>query len=358
MTAASAPQPLDVVVMGLSITSSWGNGHAVTYRGLVRELTARGHRVTFLERDLPWYADNRDLPRPPWGRTEIYRSLPELKDRFTPALRGADVVILGSYVPDAIEVARWVFAEAKGRTAFYDIDTPVTLARLEADACEYLTRDLVPRFDVYLSFTGGPTLRRIEREFGARRAVPLHCAVDADHYRPETREPLWDLGYIGTYSSDRQPALERLLLEPARRWGEGRFVVAGPQYPRDLRWPSNVARMEHVAPSQHVSFYNAQRFALNVTRADMVRAGWSPSVRLFESAACGTPVVSDVWEGIDAFFEPGREILLAESTEEALELVRGMPEAERRRIAEAARARVLREHTAAHRVRELEGYLA
>jgi len=353
-----SPPSLDVVVLGLSITSSWGNGHAVTYRGLVRELAARGHRVLFLERDLPWYADNRDLPRPPWGRTELYRGVPELQDRFTRAIRAADLVVLGSYVPDAIATAGWIFAEAKGRTAFYDIDTPVTLARLETDACEYLTRALVPRFDLYLSFTGGPTLRRLERDFGARRAVPLHCAVDAEHYRPEPREALWDLGYIGTYGADRQPALERLLVEPARRWREGRFVVAGPQYPRELRWPPNVARMEHVAPSQHVSFYNAQRFALNVTRADMVRAGWSPSVRLFESAACGTPVVSDRWPGLEAFFEPGREILLAESPEEALEIVRATPEETRRRMGEAARARVLREHTAAHRVRELEGYLA
>jgi spore maturation protein CgeB len=355
---SAPPRSLEVVLLGLSITSSWGNGHAVTYRGLVRELSARGHRVLFLERDLPWYADNRDLPRPPFGRTEIYRSLPELQDRFTPAVRRADAVILGSYVPDALAVAEWALGEARGRTAFYDIDTPVTLARLETDSCEYLTRALVPRFDLYLSFTGGPTLRRLERDFGARRAVALHCAVDADHYRPEPRAPRWDLGYLGTYSDDRQPALERLLLEPARRWREGRFVVAGPQYPRELRWPGNVARMEHVAPSQHPSFYAAQRFALNVTRADMVRAGWSPSVRLFEAAACATPIVSDAWDGLEAFFAPGREILLARTTEEALEIVRDTPEAERRRVGEAARARVLREHTAAHRARELEGHLA
>jgi spore maturation protein CgeB len=330
----------------------------VTYRGLVRELAARGHSVLFLERDLPWYADNRDLPRPPWGRTELYRSVPELQDRFTRAVRGADLVVLGSYVPEAIAIGAWILDEAEGRTAFYDIDTPVTLARLERDECEYLTRALVRRYDLYLSFTGGPTLRRIERDLGARRAVPLHCGVDPDHYRPEPRDLLWDLGYLGTFSADRQPALERLLVEPARRWSEGRFVVAGPQYPREVRWPGNVARMEHVAPSQHVSFYNAQRFALNVTRADMVRAGWSPSVRLFEAAACGTPVVSDAWEGIETFFVPGREILIARSAEEALELVRATPEPTRHRIAEAARARVLREHTAAHRVRELEGYLA
>jgi spore maturation protein CgeB len=350
--------PLDLLVLGLSITSSWGNGHAVTYRGLVSELARRGHRVTFLERDLPWYADNRDLPRPPWGRTELYRGLEDLRDRFERAVRDADLVIVGSYVPQGIEVGAWVTSVARGRTAFYDIDTPVTLARLERDACEYLSRDLVPRYHLYLSFTGGPTLRRIERDFGARAARPLYCGADAGQYRPEPREPLWDLGYLGTYSEDRQPALERLLVAPARRWRDGRFVVAGPQYPRDLRWPRNVARMEHLAPPQHVPFYNAQRFTLNVTRRDMVEAGWSPSVRLFEAAACGTPVVSDAWPGIEAFFAPGREILLAGSAEEALAIVRDTPESRRARIGAAARARVLAEHTAAHRARELEGYLA
>jgi spore maturation protein CgeB len=351
-------RPLDVVVLGLSITSSWGNGHAVTYRSLVRGLAARGHRVLFLERDLPWYAENRDLPRPPFCRTELYRSVAELQDRFAAAVRDADLVMIGSYVPDAVAIGEWVVDLARAQTAFYDIDTPVTVARLATDACEYLSRALLPRYDLYLSFTGGPILSWIERELGAQRALPLHCGVDAEHYRPQERERLWDLGYIGTYSADRQPTLDRLLLEPARRWREGRFVVAGPQYPKELRWPRNVARLEHVSPAEHAAFYAAQRFALNVTRADMVRAGWSPSVRLFEAAACATPVISDPWEGLDTFFTDGEEILIARSAEEALALVRDTPESVRARIGAAARRRVLAEHTALHRAAALEGYLA
>jgi spore maturation protein CgeB len=349
---------MNIVLLGLSITSSWGNGHAVTYRGLVRELSRLGHRVLFLEREVPWYADNRDLPRPPWGRTEIYRGMAELDDRFRREVAGADVVIQGSYVPEGVAVGEWLVATAKGQKAFYDIDTPVTLARLARGDCDYLSRALVPRFDLYLSFTGGPTLRRIEDELGARAARVLYCSVDPEHYRPEPHVPLWDLGYLGTYSEDRQPALERLLLTPARRWREGRFAVAGPQYPRELRWPQNVARMEHLAPPQHVSFYNAQRYTLNVTRRDMVEAGWSPSVRLFEAAACGTPVLSDVWEGLEAVFVPGEEILLARTSEEALEVVRSLPEEVRLAVGAAARARVLKEHTAAHRARQLEEFLA
>jgi spore maturation protein CgeB len=354
----SAAAPLDVLFLGLSITSSWGNGHATTYRGLVRELVRRGHRVTFLERDLPWYAENRDLPRPPWGRTELYRTLEELKDRFEREVRAADVVVVGSYVPQGVAVGEWVTARAQGLTAFYDIDTPVTLARLVRGDCEYLSEELIRRYDLYLSFTGGPILRHIERELGARKARPLYCSVDEELYRPEEKDPLWDLGYLGTYSDDRQPVLERLLLEPARRWREGRFVVAGPQYPKEIRWPANVARIEHLAPPQHPSFYNAQRFTLNATRQDMVKAGWSPSVRLFEAAACATPILSDPWEGLDAFFEPGKEILIGRSADETLAVVRELSEAERRALGQAARARVLREHTAAHRAATLEAYVA
>ena len=352
------PPHLDIVFLGLSITSSWGNGHATTYRGLVRELARRGHRVLFLERDVPWYAENRDLPKPPWGRTELYRGLEDLKDRFERDIARADVVVVGSYVPQGIAVGEWVVERARGTTAFYDIDTPVTVSRLARGACDYLSRALVRRYALYLSFTGGPILRHIEKNLGARRARPLYCSVDAELYRPEPRDVLWDLGYLGTYSEDRQPVVERLLVGPARRWAEGRFVVAGPQYPRSLRWPSNVARMEHLAPPQHVPFYNAQRFALNATRADMVKAGWSPSVRLFEAAACATPVVSDPWEGLEAFFEPGKEILVARTSEETLCILREMPDDERRRLGAAARERVLREHTAAHRAATLEDYVA
>jgi spore maturation protein CgeB len=353
---ATAERPLSIVMLGLSITSSWGNGHATTYRGLVRELAARGHRVTFLERDVPWYARHRDLPRPPYARTELYGSLSELRTSFAHDVRDADLVMVGSYVPDGIEVGRWVVDTARGLTAFYDIDTPVTLARLAAGDCPYLARDLVPRYGLYLSFTGGPTLRRIERELGARRALPLYCAVDPRAYGPEPRRMRWDLGYMGTYSRDRQPAVERLLAEPARREPARRFVVAGPQYPAELPWPANVERIDHLAPDAHRAFYNELGFALNVTRADMIAAGYSPSVRLFEAAACATPIISDRWAGLDELFEPGREILLASTADDVLRYLRDLDELDRRAIGARACGRVLRSHTAAHRAADLERY--
>jgi spore maturation protein CgeB len=348
---------MDVVFLGLSITSSWGNGHATTYRGLVRGLAAAGHRVLFLERDVPWYAGNRDLASPPWCEVGLYGSLEELEDRYAARIRSADLVVVGSYVPDGVAVGRRVLARARGVTAFYDIDTPVTLAALERRDCAYLAGDLVPRYDLYLSFTGGPTLARIEREWGAPAARALYCSVDPEVHRPAPGAARWDLGYVGTYSADRQPALERLLIEPARRRADARFVVAGPQYPPELAWPGNVDRIDHLAPGDHATFYASQRYTLNVTRADMVRAGYSPSVRLFEAAACGTPIVSDPWAGIETVFEPGRELLLARSTEEAVRILEGVPEEERRAIGERARRRVLAEHTGAHRARALERYV-
>lgn len=347
-----------IVILGLSITSSWGNGHATTYRGLVRELAARGHDVLFLERDVPWYAAHRDLPRPPFCATRLYARLDELREQYAEDVREADCVIVGSYVPEGVAVGEWATRTARGVTAFYDIDTPVTMAKLERGDYEYLSPELIARYDLYLSFTGGPLLRRIEARYGSPAALPLYCSVDPALYFPEEAEVRWDLGYMGTYSEDRQPPLERLMLQAAEAWPEGRFVVAGPQYPGAIRFPRNLERIEHLPPSVHRAFYNAQRFTLNITRADMIRAGYSPSVRLFEAAACGVPIVSDWWEGLDALFAPEREILIARSAEDTLRFLRDIPENARRALGERARTRVLAEHTAARRAAELESYIA
>jgi spore maturation protein CgeB len=332
-----------IVFLGLSITSSWGNGHATNYRAFVRALRERGHDVTFLERDMPWYARQRDAP----DAGVLYGSVRELHGR----VRDADLVVVGSYVPEGIAVAELVLDEARGTVAFYDIDTPVTLAKLRAGDDEYLVPHLVPRFDLYLSFTGGPVLRELESVWGARRAVAFHCLVDEHAYRPVEAERRWLLGYLGTYSADRQQALERLLLEPARALPEERFVVAGPQYPEEIDWPENVERIEHLPPSQHPRFYCAQAFTLSVTRADMLRSGWSPSVRLFEAGACGVPVITDPWPGVETLFSPGTDILVAGDVRTIL---RETGEDERRRLGERLRERVLSAHTAGHRAEQLE----
>jgi nucleoside-diphosphate-sugar epimerase/spore maturation protein CgeB len=344
---------MKLVVLGLSLGSSWGNGHATTYRALLAAFAVRGHAVLFLERTVPWYAGaHRDLVEPEFCRLEYYSDLDELA-RWQSEIAAADAVIVGSFVPEGVGVGRFVQAHARGATSFYDIDTPVTLAKLARGDFEYLSPDVVPGFDVYLSFTGGPTLRRIEQDYGAPAARALYCSVDPDAYQPLEVPKRWDLTYLGTYSPDRQPTLERLLIEPARRRPELRFAVAGPQYPDDIDWPANVERLEHLPPAGHAEFYSASGLTLNVTRADMIAAGWSPSVRLFEAGACGTPILSDRWEGIDSLFVPQHEILLADSTEQAIAALERPAE----KIGRAARQRVLEAHTAAHRAAELENHL-
>jgi spore maturation protein CgeB len=346
-----------IVFCGLSITSSWGNGHATNYRALVRELTGRGHEVLFLERDMPWYAAQRDLPEPPWGRTELYGSLEEL-EQHAEDIAAAELVVVGSFVPEGVAAAEWVLERSSGIVAFYDIDTPVTLGKLRRGDTEYLSPDLVGRFDLYLSFTGGPTLEVLEEELGARRALAFYCLIDPDAYRPQQERPRWDLGYLGTYSDDRQPILERLLIEPARQMDGADFAVAGPQYPEEVEWPENVERIEHVAPRDHPGFYASQRFTLNVTRAEMRAAGWSPSVRLFEAAACAVPVISDRWDGLEEIFTPGEEILIADSPQDVVRYLTDTGEDERLALGERARARVLAEHTAERRCEQLEREVA
>ena len=344
---------MKLVVLGLSLSSSWGNGHATTFRGLLKAFAARGHEVLFLERDVPWYrGEHRDLPHPQFCALEFYEDLAGLT-RFTREVATADAVLVGSYVPEGVEVGRWAQTTATGPVAFYDIDTPVTLAKLERGDEEYLSPALIPGYDVYFSFTGGPTLERLERQYGSPAARALYCSADPATYRPLQEAKRWDLSYLGTYSDDRQRVLERLLLEPARRAPDLRFCVAGPQYPTTIDWPANVERIEHVPPAEHPRFYARSRFTLNVTRADMVRAGWSPSVRLFEAGACGTPIVSDVWPGLEEVFTPGEAVVLAEDGNAVLEALR-LPTERARKIGDAARAAVLAGHTAAHRAETLE----
>lgn len=346
---------LSIVVIGLSVTSSWGNGHATTYRALIEALARRGHRVTFLERDVPWYREHRDLTKPAAWTVELYRSLRDIPLRFGRLIRDADLVVIGSYVPDGIAIAEWTTTHARGITAFYDIDTPVTLAKLE-QGVGYLSAAMIPRFDMYLSFAGGPVPGMIEESYGSPLVRVLYCSADASIYTPQRAKPKWALGYLGTYSADRQPILDELLLAPARSLPSAQFVVAGAQYPEHVIWPANVSRTEHLSPKQHATFYAEQRFTLNATRADMKALGYSPSVRLFEAAACGTPIISDRWPGIETIFEPSREILLASGPREVIEILRDMPDEQRRTIAHNARRRVLAEHTSDHRVRQLETY--
>jgi len=344
--------PLDIVIFGLSLTSSWGNGHATTYRALIRGLTEQGHRVLFLERDMPWYARQRDLPEPGFCELDLYEDLAAVLGRYEDRLRRAHAVLVGSYVPEGMDLIDRLAAMDLRQLCFYDIDTPVTLSRLERGEEAYLARRQISLFDIYFSFSGGRVLDRLERDWGARRAEALYCSVDTGRYRPTGESAVWDMGYLGTYSPDRQARLHELLIEPARALPGMLFVVAGPQYPDDIDWPANVERIEHLPPEEHASFYSRQRFTLNVTRDDMIAAGWSPSVRLFEAAACATPVISDAWPGLDELFPEDEAILIARRGDDVVSALCRSDEAARamgkraRRIVSAshngdARARAL-----------------
>lgn len=348
----------DIVVLGLSLSSSWGNGHATTYRALLGGLARLGHRVLFLERDMPWYAAHRDLPRSDDCDLAFYDSLAQLKTSFGSAIAHAETVIVGSYVPDGIAVLDLVLETARGVRVFYDIDTPVTLAGLARGDAAYLALQQIPELDLYLSFSGGPSLHRLATQYGAIRPRAFYCSVDERRYQPTGADLMWDLGYLGTYSPDRQPALERLLLAPAHRLPQHRFVVAGPQYRDSIDWPANVERVDHLPPDAHPDFYAAQRFTLNVTRADMVAAGWSPSVRLFEAAACGTPIISDRWPGLTDLLPDRDAILIADDTEAVVAALTALDLQSCRAIADNARRIILRDHTGIARARELLRHLA
>lgn len=347
---------LDIVILGLSFSSSWGNGHATTYRSLIKGLSQEGHNVTFLERDVEWYAINRDVSSSPHCKLYFYKDLEELKNRFPETILNADLVIVGSYLKNGIAIGDWVLNQAQGLTAFYDIDTHGTLSKLEAHDYEYLTPELIPRYDLYLSFSGGDVLTKLEEQYNASKARPLYCSVDSDLYYPESKPKRWQLGYLGTYSADRQLMLDSFLINTAEHQPKDSFVIAGSQYPPDIYWPKNITRFNHLPPSEHRDFYNHQVFTLNVTRMPMVNAGFGPSVRLFEAAACGIPIISDYWKGLDNFFEPGKEILIAESTFDVQRYLNFSHE-QIALISRKARNKVLENHTSRSRAKQLTTYI-
>lgn len=347
---------MKIVILGLSLSSSWGNGHATTWRALIPGLARAGCDVLFLERDVPWYAAHRDFTTHDACELAFYSRLGDLS-AYASRIAAADAVVVSSFVPEGTCVGDFVLQQAKGVRAFYDIDTPVTLQAVDQGDCAYIRRDQFGSYDGYLSFTGGPMLRKLDRDYGARLPRALYCSVDAALYRPVPVATRWELGYMGTFSEDRQEALDALLLEPARRAPDKRFVVVGAQYPESGVWPDNVDHIEHLAPDKHPEFYASLRWTLNLTRTAMKKAGFSPSVRLFEAGACGTPIISDDWPGLETALCPGREIVVAGGAEDVLAALE-MPESERQSIALAARTRTLERHSGDRRTAELIAHLA
>lgn len=347
------------VIFGLTITSSWGNGHATLMRGLCRALARRRHRVVFFERDVPYYAAHRDLWELPGADIRLYPDWQDVLPLARKELRDADAGMVTSYCPDGIAASELVLASQLPVRVFYDLDTPVTLERLRANLpIAYVEARRLKEFDLVLSYTGGAAVAELRERLGVRHAMPLYGSADSAVHHPIQAAAKYrgGLSYLGTYAEDRQAALEALFIEPARRMPDRRFVIGGAGYPHAFPWRPNIFFVRHLPPAEHAAFFCASTLTLNVTRRPMAALGCCPSGRLFEAASCGVPVLSDAWEGIENFFEPGREILIARNTREALDII-STPAEELAAIGAAARRRVLECHTAEHRAAELEQIL-
>lgn len=346
---------MKLVIFGLTVSSSWGNGHATIWRGLCGALARQGHDIKFFERDVSYYAQHRDLNSGDSYELILYKSWDEVVSQAREALRNSECAIVTSYCPDARAATDLMLDSPAGLRIFYDLDTPVTLDRLRAgEEVEYLPTFGLGPFDLVLSYTGGSALDELRTRLGAKRVAPIYGSVDPAVHQPAGANARYrgNLSYLGTYAPDRQAKLHDLFIEPARRCPEKRFVLGGALYPSEFPWTENMWFVRHVPPPQHPAFYCSSDLTLSVTRAAMAEMGYCPSGRLFEAAACGTPIVSDYWEGLEDFFEPGREILVASTADEVQDAL-SLGKEELRRIGEAGRRRVLAEHTADHRGAEL-----
>lgn len=342
---------MNIVFFGLSLTSSWGNGHAVTYRSLIKGLYEEGHAIQFFERDVDWYRGTRDLSEWPYSSTIIYNRLSELA-HHRQELRYADAIIIGSYVPDASIIFRMLRSFCNGVIALYDIDTPVTLEDLRAGRPNVFDRAMIASADLYLSFTGGPTLELIHDEFEAPCVRPLYCSVDPDIHRPQHSNWRHQISYLGTYSADRQSRLQAFLFDVAKQQSNASFMIGGAQFPQDIDWPPNIIHREHISPADHSLFYAQSRTTLNLTRMAMRIAGFSPSIRLFEAASCRTAILTDDWPGLSEFFQPDHECIVIHTTEDVIAALQ-RSDRELTRIAEAALDRTLSAHTGRKRAQEL-----
>lgn len=351
---------MKIVIFGLTISSSWGNGHATIWRGLCRALAQRGHRIVFFERNVPYYAGHRDVVAWNDGELVLYESFDDVRFQAQRQLADADVGIVTSYCPDALVATDLVLDSSAALRVFYDLDAPITLDALSAgQSVGYIGPGGLADFDLVLSYTGGRAVDELQRRLGARRVATLYGSVDPQAHRrvPPQIEFTADLSYLGTYAEDRQPALEELFIKPARRLSHRRFLIGGAQYPQAFPWSDNIYFVRHVDPPLHPAFYSSCRLTVNVTRRAMKDMGYCPSGRLFEAAACGTPILSDYWEGLEQFFEPNAEIIVARNSTEA-EVAIEFSDTELAQFSNRARQRVLEEHTAEHRAREFEMIVA
>jgi spore maturation protein CgeB len=352
---------LDIAFFGSSLVSAYWNGAATYYRGIVRALHERGHRVTFYEPDAYGRQQHRDIPDPDWATVVVY---PGEGDEHALAMveraRGADLVVKASGVGvfDALLEAAVLDLQRPGTlVAFWDVDAPATLDRVGADPADPF-RAHIPRYDLVLTYGGGDPVVRGYTGFGARECVPIYNALDPETHHPVPPDPRFDadLGFLGNRLPDREARVEEFFLRAAALLPERRLLLGGSGW-GDKEMPSSVHYVGHVYTADHNAFNSTPRAVLNVSRESMARYGFSPATRVFEAAGAGACLITDAWEGIELFLEPGSEVLVARDGAEVAEHVRTLDAGRARRIGEAAYRRVLAEHTYAHRAAQLEALL-
>jgi spore maturation protein CgeB len=352
---------MEIAFFGSSLVSAYWNGAATYYRGIIRALHERGHRVTFYEPDAYERQEHRDIPDPDWAQVVVYPG--EGEDGVLRALdsaRGVDLVIKASGVgvfDTLLEAAVLDLQRPATLVAFWDVDAPATLDRVRADPDDPF-RGCIPRYDLVLTYGGGCPVVSAYEALGARQCVPIYNALDPSTHYPVSPDPRFtaDLGFLGNCMPDRVERVERFFFAPAAGWPEGQFLLGGSGW----EWrsmPANVRHIGHVYTRDHNAFNCTPRAVLNISRESMARYGFSPATRVFEAAGAGACLITDAWEGIERFLEPDREVLVAHDGAEVAAHVRGLTPQRARAMGDAALRRVLAEHTYAHRAAQLEALL-
>jgi spore maturation protein CgeB len=351
---------MNIAFFGSSLVSAYWNGAATYYRGIVRALAARGHHVTFYEPDAYDRQKNRDIDDPAWARVVVYPATEAAVREQLASVRAADLVIKASGVgvfDELLEAAVLEFRGPRTLVAFWDVDAPATLERMEKNPADPF-RALVPRYDLILTYGGGDPVVRAYEQFGARKCEPIYNALDPDTHHPVPADPRFaaDLAFLGNRLPDREARVEEFFLGAAGAAPHKLFLLGGNGW-ADKAVPPNVRRAGHVFTRDHNAFNCTPRATLNINRESMARFGFSPPTRVFEAAGAGACLITDYWPGIELFLEPDREVLVARHGADVAAHLEALTPERSRAIGEAARRRVLREHTYAHRGAQLDELL-
>lgn len=354
------PEPLEIAFFGSSLVSAYWNGAATYYRGMLRALAARGHRVTFYEPDAYDRQRHRDIDDPPWARVVVYSAAgDEDVCRMLEEARAADVVVKASGVGVFDRLLERAVPDLRGpsrQVVFWDVDAPATLDRVHRNPADPFV-ELIPCYDLVLTYGGGEPVARAYKQLGARDCVPVYNALDPETHFPVAPEARFEglVGFLGNRLPDREARVEEFFLRAAVL-SSGRFVLGGAGW-EDKPMPPNVARVGHVYTRDHNAFHSSTRAVLNISRESMARYGYSPATRVFEAAGAGACIVTDAWEGIELFLEPGAEVLVAQDGAEVAAHAAALTPKRAREIGMRGRRRILAEHTYAHRAVQVERLL-